>query len=133
MVASKSCLTAALVFLDEAARSGLQIAPSATNICLERRGFKDMTFRIAKTLGIVAVPALLVAGCAQTNEDMQSQVESNTQTAQSAQSTAQQALEEARAAREAAEQAQRNAEQAQRAAESANEKSQRMMQKSMQK
>jgi methyl-accepting chemotaxis protein len=133
MVPSRLCLTAARVFLDETARSGLDIAPSAANICLETKGVNDMTFRIAKTLGIVAVPALLVAGCAQTSEDMQSQVESNTQTAQSAQETAQQALEEARAAREAAEQAQRNAEQAQRAAESANEKSQRMMQKSMQK
>jgi len=133
MLASRLCLTAARVFLDEAARGGLDIAPSAAHICLEQKGVTIMTLRIAKTLGIVAVPALLVAGCAQTNEDMQSQVESNTQTAQNAQETAQQALEEARAAREAAEQAQQNAEQAQRAAESANEKSQRMMQKSMQK
>jgi multidrug efflux pump subunit AcrA (membrane-fusion protein) len=127
------CLTAARIVLDGSARGGLDIAPSSANICLELKGVPIMTFRIAKTLGIVAVPALIVAGCAQTNEDMQSQVESNTQTAQNAQETAQQALEEARAAREAAEQAQRNAEQAQRAAESANERTQRMMQKSMQK
>ncbi len=74
-----------------------------------------------KTFGIIALPAILLAGCAQVTADESAILEDIRATANEARDASQEAAAEARQAREAAEAAQRNSERSQAAAERAAE------------